>query len=387
MPGEGQMFAELGGMVSDIGEKRRKEAAAQQKAGLEEDFASRMDKIDPDYGAAIRAGKTSALGSIASIKKQKTEKERYSKSYQEFNLLSGMMKTLNQQQQQYNQQMGEAIQSGDKQKINESKQLFNAMSENAEKMKNLIASKDVLMGADRLENFHNKISEVMSNLGPEKVEMVSAATNGVASKKLNSDINYELENTKELYGVDLNLSGIPAPEDIYRYQHVIEQKGAASAAQIGLINSIDDKDQLYETANDESVPKELRVLAGARAKQLESVDKFMPEIKSQLQGKRSEELVGFPRGGVLGERVSQAATSELESRKVIGRQATRGPGRQAMLKAEKRSIEEAAAAVKDLGRRAERGKLSSTQQEKLDRAKDFLAKRGMSFDSGNIAGR
>lgn len=315
----GESLAAAGEELGKLGAGLRKINLEEKKAQALESYATTWDKVDPQIASSIRADRTD-IAAITGYRKEKEEgKTKFQKTFEEFSLSNSMTKEIQNQLSLENQKVQKAYESGDENVINQAKQNYAAKYEIlGEKAKTIVVSLDKDLQFSAATQMMSNVEKKLKDLSPEKVSLMDETFKDIMNKsKMNPKMIKEMEDLKSQYGVDVDISGIPDSQSVYKIAVSGIGKNTISKEMVNMIMNSTNADELISSVNSDALSKDAKILAGAVAKQLMAIDRFAPALKEQFKGKSMSELLAVSTeemGGTLGERVKNVASEEMRAR-------------------------------------------------------------------------
>lgn len=247
-----------------------------KQASLQEDAAARLDKMDPNAGALFRAGSPDIAKSLLT---QKSDDSKYKKKFEEYQLTTLMTNEANREFEQMQKEINDDLAAGRIESAKKRKEQFAVHYQaKSDMIKNKIASLDELAGQARAMQLAEKADAIFKNMSPEKIDIAGETVN----KKISSENSVsskwieQLEGTKEIAGVSVDLSGIPDKQSIYRAATAIVHGGKAPQQMVTDLLNIEDPKELQSIAGSEDAPIEIKQLAGTLYKARVATEMFAP---------------------------------------------------------------------------------------------------------------
>lgn len=186
-------------------------------------------------------------------------------------------------------------------------------------LKNNVYSLDKDLRSTYAVDLAKSAETVLKDLNPDQIDVLDQVISGALSSslKVDNDIIKELEDSKNEYGLDIDLSGIPSGSDISKFIWASVSNGEITPEIAKTIMSVKDQDDLKGIANDKSANPAARKLAASILKQQVAVDSIDPQIRKKLQELPYDELYEKSESteeGVIAERIRGAAKKELKRR-------------------------------------------------------------------------
>ena len=314
------------------------------------------------------------------------------KYMKQFLLAQQMTGQLGEMQSAAQEKVDQARQSGDLDAVAQAMEGFNAVHEGAQKVKMFIAS----FSSEGRNAVATKLMEdldgTLGQYDSSKLDAIQETVKGKVTKSggLNSSIATTLENTKDAYGMGIDLSGVPSNAALEKYLVTATVKGDMPMATAQFIKSGTDYNALLEIANDtDNVPQSVRLAAGAKALRLTTFEALVPDGDKKLKAASDAALadVAFGSGKSIEDRiVSAAAKKELTQRGRFDEPEKVGQGRKVNAKSKEARVEETLNVVKDTKAKLEKLEANPTGRgvpqaikalrARLDTAKNTLKSEG-----------
>lgn len=216
----------------------------------------------------------------------------------------------------------EAYQSKDPEKIKSAQEKYNKIYDGVDKMKNFGEQFNGKMKNALLADWYTRGEDGMAKLTPERVNAIAQTVVSTLGNSgfMDQDILDEIENTKAAYGVDgVDLSGIPSKKDVTNFAFMSVANGDMSMDIMGRILDTDDSNELAEIANSKEAPKPIRVFAGARLKQMKAYQNIDSAFDQKLEQASEKDLINMTEkthygDSVLGKTLEGKAKKEREKR-------------------------------------------------------------------------
>lgn len=241
------------------------------------------------------------------------------KYMEQFLLAQQMTTELGKQQLQAQEAVDKARQSGDMQAFESAMENFNAIHDSSMKVKMFIGSftdegRKATAGA-----LMKDLDNTLSGYDDAKLDAIQQTVTGqiTQSKALSSSVMTNLENTKDAYGLKIDLSGVPSDAALSKYMMAAVSKGEMSMDNAKLIQSASDYKSLAAIANDDSIPMAVRNAAGAKFKRVTTFEAMFPDGKDKLKNASDSQLLNLAskEGDTPEDKAkSVAATNELKER-------------------------------------------------------------------------
>lgn len=299
--------SEFGLAIGRIGVARRerddrnkKEREEEDKKAKKQGYADMMGKkYGPEFQTAIEAGED--ISDLVKLREAAAKRAsgsgggggRYPKDpFEQFDMARGYFDKAQGMLTQAGDQVYAAQQSGDPAQIEQAMSQYNAIYDATEGVKGKIEIIGTKLQSSSVMTMQQKLQEKLADMHPDKVSLMSETLNGVIEKKMGGsrEMMQKLEEAKDMYGLDIDLSGIPDYNSVSKFAWRGIMQKELDEESVDAILASDDPDDLLEIANDKNRPESQRVLAMAAAKSLTAVNHFMPDIKKNMGMKKDEEL-------------------------------------------------------------------------------------------------
>lgn len=309
--------------AGSIQDKRAAEQEKRRLRGVATD--SLRKKYGDEYADLYAAGESA--GGLASLRRADAErikalsedkKARGDRYNENFDLTSKMTQQAQTMLSGALQKVADAKASGDKNAAAEAMNNYTTLYDGVSGMlKNQVYSIDKDLRAAYATNLATNAEKILTDLHPDKINMLDQALTGALKGKVDNDLLKEMEDAKAEYGIDIDLSGIPSSSDIQKYAWASISHGDLQQKEVVAIMNIKDPKTLEGIANDKEASMPARKLAGSLLKQQVAADAMDPSIRKKLQEMPYEDVDKLAAGtgeGIMANRIGSMAKKELKGR-------------------------------------------------------------------------